>query len=332
MRLDNHAVSADTHAIYRYNNVDPTQSTNLRRSFRNEIHRKLDEVIDDVQEWFDDENEDEFDTSRLRYRFEEWFEQKLFNEVLGSVRDSELHNGDHWTGSHVRTAYQHGLSMAKDDLQQFGKTEYERKKAVKFYSDAHKKAVEMEYEAAYMGLRDQMHRLVDDMGEVIRAGIDGGYSVDMFANEATALIDSQAKNHATAHANTIVVDAINEALLVSYEKAGITEVGVAPESHGDGTTQNAVAVPFTRIRQNVDDPETFAEAVGIDTDEAESLPDPDDPTTPDDVQWVTAGDSNVCTACASLEGTILAIEDVRGHEQFQPPIHPNCRCRLLPLA
>jgi len=332
MSLEKPALVANpkTHAHFRFNRVDPTESTNLRRSFKDEYHRKLNDVIDNVEDWFDEI--EELNYSRLRYRFEEWFEQTLFDTVIGRITDSKLHNGDHWTGSHVRTAYQHGLRMAKRDLAQTDLTEYQKRQATKFYSEEHADAVELEYEAAYMGLRDQLHRLIDSMGEVVREGIESRYDVDTFANETTQLIETQAKNYASAHANTIVVETINEALLTTYQKAGVTSVGVAGEGTGSGSgRENAIAVPKHWLRTNIPDPETFAEAVGISEAEADALPDADDPTTPDDVQWATAGDDNVCEACQSLEGSILAIGDVEDNPHLKPPIHPNCRCRLIPL-
>jgi SPP1 gp7 family putative phage head morphogenesis protein len=44
------------------------------------------------------------------------------------------------------------------------------------------------------------------------------------------------------------------------------------------------------------------------------------------VEWSTAGDDSVCEECASMEGTIMDIDDAHG----LIPVHPNCRCAFIP--
>lgn len=45
-------------------------------------------------------------------------------------------------------------------------------------------------------------------------------------------------------------------------------------------------------------------------------------------EWSTAGDDKVCEECASLDGKIFTIEEA------EPliPVHPNCRCIVLPIV
>lgn len=45
-------------------------------------------------------------------------------------------------------------------------------------------------------------------------------------------------------------------------------------------------------------------------------------------EWATAGDANVCSKCAPLQGVIFTIAEARG----MIPRHPNCRCAWLPAA
>lgn len=45
-------------------------------------------------------------------------------------------------------------------------------------------------------------------------------------------------------------------------------------------------------------------------------------------EWSTAGDSKVCSKCASLEGVVMTPKEARG----LLPRHPNCRCAWLPAA
>ena len=44
-------------------------------------------------------------------------------------------------------------------------------------------------------------------------------------------------------------------------------------------------------------------------------------------EWETAGDDRVCEECATLEGSIFTLEEIRP----MIPVHPMCRCVALPL-
>jgi SPP1 gp7 family putative phage head morphogenesis protein len=47
-----------------------------------------------------------------------------------------------------------------------------------------------------------------------------------------------------------------------------------------------------------------------------------------DVEFSTAGDSRVCSICASLGGNTYTLEEARG----RLPVHPQCRCAWLPIT
>ena len=46
------------------------------------------------------------------------------------------------------------------------------------------------------------------------------------------------------------------------------------------------------------------------------------------VKWVAIGDSRICPICQGREGRVFRIERVS--EDWLPPIHPRCRCRVVP--
>jgi len=48
-----------------------------------------------------------------------------------------------------------------------------------------------------------------------------------------------------------------------------------------------------------------------------------------DVEWSTAG-HGVCERCQELEGQVYTIEEAR--KSHHPPLHPNCRCALIPVV
>lgn len=45
------------------------------------------------------------------------------------------------------------------------------------------------------------------------------------------------------------------------------------------------------------------------------------------VKWVGIGDGRICAHCKALDGRIFHLEEI---EDRLPPLHPRCRCRLLP--
>lgn len=55
---------------------------------------------------------------------------------------------------------------------------------------------------------------------------------------------------------------------------------------------------------------------------------------------LTAGDDRTCDRCASISGEVMEIDDVRGGTfsfdgqdwPIKPPIHPNCRCTIVPVT
>lgn len=47
----------------------------------------------------------------------------------------------------------------------------------------------------------------------------------------------------------------------------------------------------------------------------------------EEVEWLTAGDANVCAGCAALNGRVFPIDKAPSC-----PLHPNCRCTLIPLV
>lgn len=53
------------------------------------------------------------------------------------------------------------------------------------------------------------------------------------------------------------------------------------------------------------------------------------PAAPEQWRWQSRLDPRTCPICAPLDGRIEA--DQRAFP-YQPPVHPNCRCRILPIT
>lgn len=301
--------------------TDPTETTQLRKSFQEDITRRWRTAERDIEDWFE---ELQFPTSYqqllLRYRTAFW--RMAESTVLEPIPDARINRGQHWTGMRVRTAYQHGLELARQDLRAVGTPAFRVQRATRFHAEPHQDRVGVRYQSAFSTLEDHVREGISETRPIVERGIDGRNGGEWFADEVVAALESTVLNYGKSHANTAVVRAVNDALLVAFQQAGVSDVAAVPESRGSANRTNY-------IRFNAEgDPETYAEVVA----EADSgLPDPDDPREPDDVMFVTAGDEKVCEQCRGLEGTTVAIAAVLSHDHEFIPVHPNCRCRWLPV-
>lgn len=49
----------------------------------------------------------------------------------------------------------------------------------------------------------------------------------------------------------------------------------------------------------------------------------------DAVEILTAGDERMCPTCSSKDGVVVPLDEARAGDNI-PPVHPNCRCCILP--
>ena len=311
--------SGRTLARIRYNAGDPTDSAEIRGSFQAQLQTKWNQVETRVEEWFD--GADDIDYNRIHLKFRTFFHNTAFSTVLQQSSDADVSNGRHWTANYIRDAYQQGLRLAEQDLRAFGGQAYRINQSTRYFADVHQDHLTREYQAAYVGLADSIHRTVDEVSTVLRDGIREEWDAEAFRDSVIDVIDSTARNSAKSHANTVTVETVNEAALTAFESYGVEHLGAITESAGSANVTNTLEIRT----HDEGDPETYSEVV------REELPSGDDPRDPTEVQFVTAGDENVCTQCRAIEGTVLKISDVRETPAIKPPIHPNCRCRLVPL-
>jgi len=120
--------------------------------------------------------------------------------------------------------------------------------------------------------------------------------------------------------NSRVIGTVNTAVLESYGLADVEEVGVRIEAEVEGpNTDRGI---FTGEPPEETDPAGRRDVQGG----GEDAPvDPDEALT-----WATAGDAKVCPRCLLLEGRTWTLQEVRSGSGKRPPIHPRCRCVLIP--
>lgn len=289
--------SADGYGRIRYNAIDPTSTTTLRSSFQGEYGSRWGDVRGRNREWL--QGLDGPYQPGIQSRYHDFVTTLISTKLLDSTSINGVQRGDHWTANYVRPAYQKGLELARKDLTAFDLPDGYVFGATDFTETFHRKRLQTEYESAYYKTEDQVSFARSQAMEALRHAQENDKSKTWLIDESNARLRSKVKNRYKAAANTVVVRAVNEGLLTSFEHAGVAELGVVVESDASQTTNHV-----GEMRVN---------ASG-------------------ELEFQTAGDDRVCSICAGLEGATVELSEVRGSPDFQPPIHPNCRCRLVPTS
>lgn len=277
------------------NSEDPTSSATLRESFISAYRKRWRDVRGQNREWL--ESRENFERNGIQGEYRRFFESYAQQTVLEPIPDRSMLRGQHWTGSWITQAYDKGLRMAREDLRSFDIDEAVVNAAGNRQHRDHQRRLKDEYEKIYYTTDDHISLAVSKVSDVLREATENNKSHNWAANETNRVIRSNIQTRYIDAAKTAIPRAVNEALLNTYVLAGVQEVGVAVEGRS-----GSVEVKENFIRTN---------AAG-------------------ELQFETAGDAKVCPTCASLAGKTVKIEDVRDEPQFQPPVHPRCRCRLVP--
>lgn len=273
--------------------VDPTQSEDIKQSFISAYRSRWRDVRGENRRWL--ESRDSLNRAGAVGDFRQFFESYATNEVLESVPNWRVVRGQHWTATRIRQAYDKGLALAREDLRQFDAPEAAVSEATNRSKLSHSERLRVEYEKIYYTTQDHISLAKSKTTNKVREAVENGKSGYWAADETNRVIRGEIRTRYIDAAKTAVARAVNEALLTSYEEADVTEVGVAVEGRS-------------------------GRPGAMNTNAAGEL------------VFETAGDQKVCAVCRGLAGQTVKISDVRGEPEFQPPVHPRCRCRLVPAA
>jgi len=292
--------------------MDPTRTTLLRRAFVADVTRRFRRLTSAITEVVD--KRDVFGlrdavpnrlvfsaalpearayafqtTSRKVESFLAWMDEMVEDEILQVTTRTGGRPGidSHWSDVYVRQAYQRGVDRAQTEL---GKVGYEIP------------------DAGIEGLFNQpVH--ADRLGVLFTRtfhdlkGITGGMSNQI----ARVLTQGMAEGK-----NPLEIARILNRTI----KGG---KGLPPIQVRGGATMSPLQRAKTLARTEIIRAHHVAtiaeyERAGIDGVKVQA-------------EWGTAGDDRVCEQCASLEGTIYTLDEIRA----LIPAHPNCRCVALPV-
>lgn len=290
--VENHYEKSGT--LVRINAADPTESKTRREAFRSALFTRWRDVRGRNREWW--ENRRAVRGSRIQAEYRRFFESLASSTVLESASPRQIRAGRHWTGSHITTAYDKGLELARRDLAGLDAPESLIEPAVRRTANEHRESLQQQYESVYYTIADHVTYATSKLTDVLREGVENDESASWLIDNTNEVIRSNVRSRYQTTASTAITRTINEAMLRAFEIAGVTEVGVAVES----------GVGAVDIRQNM--VRTNAEG---------------------ELVFTTAGDSRVCPTCRALAGRTVKISEVKNSPEFQPPVHPGCRCRLV---
>jgi len=297
---------------------DPTGTTDLREEFLRDVRGRFRRVRGlvraaagyehDVFELSeeaaalaeDDRERDRSDVPERVYEFDSdaakraafiaWLGRKVARRVLEPVSLERVRDGSHWTAEYVRQAYARGWKQARNRL---------RQRAVNVGSEVDpltapkpRRQLRRLYTRTYRNLESVADAATEPVRETLTDGLAKGQNPRKIAARLTDELETIQKTRAEVLARTEIINAHADSTLDRYERAGVDEVSVSGE-------------------------------------------------------FATADDDRVCPICESLAGETFATAAMRsetfvfspsesepdhlaGEYAVKPPVHPQCRCTILP--
>jgi len=296
------------HAHLRELSEDPTNTEGIRERFLRAVRqrfRSLRGAIREVVGYDEDrlhlkqdaELVDREDIERFPSRsgkarkFTEWLRERLQSGVLEAKTRTQIRNGEHWTATYVRASYRRGWENARARLRNAGVST----EAVEqiFNLGVPERQLRRLYTRAYENLESVTTAAAPAVRDVLTEGLAEGINPREMAARLTSEVETIQKTRAEVLARTEVINSYAEATLDRYERAGVDGVTVSGE-------------------------------------------------------FSTADDSRVCPICEAIEGATHGIDAMRsetftyetdddepdslgGEYPVKPPVHPQCRCAILPV-
>jgi len=288
---------------------DPTETETLRRRFLREVRRRFRRVRGAIREAVgyemdvlhlsqdsrlaEAEDIERFATDEGKARaFATWIREQLREEVLDPVRRGEIRDGGHWTAQYIRSSYGQAWEQAADRLRSRGV-------ATESVDDVFNLGVPREqlrrlYTRTYENLESITTEAVPQVRETLTQGLAEGVNPREMARRLTEEVRTVQRTRAEVLARTELINSYSESTLDRYERAQVNGVTVSGE-------------------------------------------------------FSTADDSDVCPICESIEGTEYTTDELReatfefepsesepdhlaGPYPVKPPVHPQCRCAILPVV
>jgi SPP1 gp7 family putative phage head morphogenesis protein len=287
---------------------DPTHTRGLRERFLRDVRQRFQAVrgalrrvagyerdrfnLRENASLATDEDIERFATDAGKTRaFTDWLQGRLRDGILEPVSRRALRDGEHWTATYIRAAYVSGWEQARERLENAGITTSDVEDV--FQLGVPRAQLKRLYTRTYENLQSVTADAAPQVRDTLTKGLAEGVNPRELARRLTKEVRTLQRTRAEVLARTEVINSYSEATLDRYERAGQSGVTVSGE-------------------------------------------------------FATADDDRVCPLCESIEGTEYAVSEMRtatfeydtderepdslgGTYPVKPPVHPQCRCAILPV-
>jgi len=235
----------------------------------------------------------QFDTQAGKVAsFMSWVEQTVSRRILQPVGLQSAREGTHWTATYLDRAYVRGFRTARNRLRQAGVSVGEE--VDPFALGVPQRQLRQLYSRTYRNLESVAAAIAEPVRETLTEGLANGENPREIARRLTDEIETIQKTRAEVLARTEIINSYSTATLDRYDRVGQQAVTVSGE-------------------------------------------------------FATADDDRVCPICEALEGREFATGEMRtatftfspsasepdhlaGEYAVKPPVHPQCRCTILPVV
>jgi SPP1 gp7 family putative phage head morphogenesis protein len=226
--------------------------------------------------------------------FRDWIDEWSRENVLEEVPRQDLKDGQHWTGTFVRAAYVRGYEQAGERLQNAGLDTGDPDGSVVFNLPTSRRQLRELYTRSFRELQGITSDMGEQISQALAEDIDKGLNPKETARRITKEVRGIQRTRAEVLARTETINSYTTATIRRYEQSGIESV------MGQAEFQTAEDERVCPICESINRTEFLLERVKSDTFDFESGEDQPD--------------------------------SLSGEYPIRPPVHPNCRCVLLPVV
>jgi SPP1 gp7 family putative phage head morphogenesis protein len=307
-----HTQSTHREARLRRLSGDPTNTVGIRQQFLREVRQlfrsfrgRIRRLVGYDEDRFnlrqnsqlaEPEDIERFPTDQQKIRvFAEWLRDWLSENILQAIPREAVVAGDHWTAEYIRSAYRRGWEDTTERLQNAGVPAEEVGDI--FALGVPKQQLAQLFARTYDNLASVTTDAVPLVRKMLSTGLAEGVNPREMARRLTNEIETLQKTQAEVLARTEIINSYSTASLDRYDRSKTDGVKVSGE-------------------------------------------------------FATADDERVCPICEALEGETYSTDAMReetfefdaeqsdhpdavpslsGEYRVQPPVHPQCRCCILPV-
>lgn len=238
--------------------------------------------------------------------FRQWFNSVIEEKILQPTDPRRVRQGQHYTASRIRDAYERGLRRADQSLRA-APSDYSTAldslaaPAAAIRASRHQEELVNAYVRAYQDVQEAAQKTRQDVRRNLNEKLEADAAKQDTVDTLTTRVDKTGQTATQRFVAATTIITVNKAALNRYRAAGVEKVGAEIEQ------DLSVEGPMT------DNPELARGGV---------------PGSDEEVRWGTAGDNRVCPQCMSLEGQTWKIAEYNNGGGKMPVIdtHLNCRC------